>query len=117
MYTGFTAFDSVKDSPEARTVVKSGAGGPSGGGFWASPVVPGGLSEGASAEGGGDGEGSVAGDVESVASGAAAALVVVSDVPDAQAAVSSANVRTRKSRFMGGTVAATICYPDDRESC
>ena len=108
----------MKDSPDARTVVKSGATGPSGRGFSGSPSVPGGPSVGASAEVDGGVDGTVAGDVDSVApDGIAATVVVVSDVPDAHAAASSASARNRSSLFMASTVPTAICYSDDCESC
>jgi hypothetical protein len=109
MYTGFTASDNVYDSPEASTVVKSGAAGPSGGGFWGSPLSPVGESAGVS---GGD-EGAVDDDspgaVEPVSEVSEVALAgAVSGVADAQAAATMANATITRRRFIGSTVPAAV---------
>jgi hypothetical protein len=101
MYTGFTASDNVYDSPEASTIVKSGAVGPSGGGFWGSPLSPVGVSAGAS----GCDEGAV--EDESEVSGVAMAGAV-SGVAEAQAAASMAKATITGRRFIGSTVPAAV---------
>ena len=98
--------------------MKSGATGPSGGGFCGSPEDPAGLSDGVSVAVDGPAEGTVAGNVGSVdPDGVAALVVAISDVPDAHADASNASARSRISLFMESTVPTPTCYSDDCESC
>ena len=94
--------------------MKSGASGPSGGGF----CVSAGASDGVSGTEDGCVEEAGAGAVDWVEPvSCTTVVVVVSGVAVAQAAASSPSARSIENRFIGGTVPTGYRYSGDSESC